>query len=185
VDDKKSIEKYIGDLTNILMKYSPDIQITAARRLGEIGDAKAVPALINAFESDCLDVRDEAAEALYKIGELAFPMLIDALKDNKLVVRDEAARTLGMVVSKIADTGDYSSALKIIKDSTAAIMKIYSGEKDRDSLEERRKRLKPFVELTEKIHAKMNHLDRKEPIKWQKPIAKAPAKKVNKRVLAK
>jgi len=95
-------------------------------------------------------------------------------------------RLIHAVVDQIeikAAEGNYDEALEIIKGTTETVMQVY--KENSLSAKERRELLKPLTEAAQKIHDKMNPLDRKEPIKWQKPIAKAPAKKVNKRVLVK
>lgn len=80
---------------------------------------------------------------------------------------------------------DYVSALKIIKNTNFAVMKIFEGRKGHKFLEGRRAMVDTLAVLVNKIHDKMNPLDKKEPVKWQKPTAEKPAKKVNKRVLTK
>ncbi|MEM4359662.1 MAG: HEAT repeat domain-containing protein [Candidatus Bilamarchaeaceae archaeon] len=135
----------------------------------------AVSALIDALKDEYLSVRKGAAEALVEIGKPAVPALIDALKDEYWFVRREAAWALGKIAEKTADKGDHISALKIIKDSTAAIMRYYEEKYRRANREERysmlRERgemLKPLSVLTDKI-AKMqlpNPLNEKEPMKW-------------------
>ncbi|MEM2908722.1 MAG: HEAT repeat domain-containing protein, partial [Candidatus Bilamarchaeaceae archaeon] len=75
----------------------------AAIALGKIGDARAVPALIDALKDKNEDVRYGAAWALGEIAEkggdcsAAVPALIDALKDEKRDVREGAAEALGKI----------------------------------------------------------------------------------------
>ncbi|MEM4359189.1 MAG: HEAT repeat domain-containing protein [Candidatus Bilamarchaeaceae archaeon] len=131
------------------LKYNyPNVGWEAAWALGEIGDARAVPALIDALKDKYGEVRNEAAEALRGIAE------------------------------KTADKGDHISALKIIKDSTAAIMRYYEEkyrrakrEERRSLLKERGEMLKPFSMLTDKIAKTQlpNPLNENEPMKWKLP----------------
>jgi HEAT repeat protein len=51
----------------------------AARALGEIGDAAAAPALVEALTDDQLSVHAMAAEALIALGQPALPALLKAL----------------------------------------------------------------------------------------------------------
>lgn len=95
-------------------------------------------------------------------------------------------RLIHAVVDQIeikAAEGNYDEALEIIKGTTETVMQVY--KENSLSAKERRELLKPLTEAAQKIHDKMNPLDKKEPMKWQKPIAEKPAKKVNKRITAK
>jgi len=95
-------------------------------------------------------------------------------------------RLIHAVVDQIeikAAEGNYDEALEIIKGTTETVMQVY--KENSLSAKERRELLKPLTEAAQKIHDKMNPLDKKEPMKWQKPIAEKPAKKVNKRIMAK
>ena len=97
-------------------------------------------------------------------------------------------RLIHAVVDQIeikAAEGNYDEALEIIKGTTETVMQVYKEKKYSLSAKERRELLKPLTEAAQKIHDKMNPLDKKEPMKWQKPIAEKPAKKVNKRITAK
>jgi len=67
----------------------------AAVALGEIKDAKAVPALLEALKDEDKDVNELAAWALENIGKPAVPALIKALKDENPKVRFRAAWVLG------------------------------------------------------------------------------------------
>ncbi|MEM4360066.1 MAG: hypothetical protein QXT45_06020 [Candidatus Bilamarchaeaceae archaeon] len=100
------------------------------------------------------------------------------MKDENEDVRKRAAEALEKIAKKTADAAEYTSALQIIKDSVAAIMRYYEEKYRRAKREERysmlRERgemLKPFSMLTDKI-AKMqlpNPLNEKEPMKWKLP----------------
>lgn len=72
----------------------------AARTLGKIGDAAAVPALIRALKQPLSAIRFEAAFALGEIGDAsAASGLIEVLQDRDEMVRRVAASAL----SKIGD----------------------------------------------------------------------------------
>lgn len=134
----------------------------------------AVPTLIDALKDEDRRVRKNAASTLGNIGDArAVPALINALKDTDWNVRYWAAWAL----SEIAEKGDHASALKIIKDSTTAIMEFYSGKKDRYSLRKRRDELRLFDDTAEKIHDKMNPDKKKFPVKHQ------PVRTVRKKVI--
>ena len=45
------------------------VRFTAVEELGELGDARAVEALIRTLEDECDDVRSAAADALGKLGD--------------------------------------------------------------------------------------------------------------------
>ena len=73
----------------------------AAKRLYDIKDKKAVPALCKALKDRDADVRFCAGMALGNIGDAsAVPALIGALKDEDWYVRDRAARVLGKIVAE-------------------------------------------------------------------------------------
>jgi HEAT repeat protein len=70
-------------------------RIRAAERLGEIGDARAISALIEALRAENLLVRMAAARALGTIGDAgAVPALIEALGDESGSVQQFAAEAL-------------------------------------------------------------------------------------------
>jgi len=76
----------------------PDMRRSdAAKGLGELGDARAVPPLINALQRDGnVVVRDNSARALGKLGDKrAVEPLIAALKDKSPSVPIFAAEALG------------------------------------------------------------------------------------------
>jgi hypothetical protein len=71
------------------------VRVAACKALGEIGDAIAVPALLDILnhENDD-DIRWAATGALGEIGEAAIPGLLDALHDDNWKVRRSAAEAL-------------------------------------------------------------------------------------------
>ncbi len=68
-----------------------------AEALGEIGDPRAIPALVGALKDENERVRRAAAVALGRIGAPAVPALIGALKDADREVRRAAAEALGRI----------------------------------------------------------------------------------------
>ncbi|WP_292782031.1 HEAT repeat domain-containing protein, partial [Nostoc sp. NMS9] len=75
-----------------------NVRYHAAKALGKIGNAEAVPELIAALKDSDSDVRRYAAEVLGKIGNAeAVPELIAALKDSDSDVRRYAAEVLGKI----------------------------------------------------------------------------------------
>jgi HEAT repeat protein len=75
-----------------------DIRLSGASlALGNIGDPRAVPALIEALKDEDEYVRSYAASALGKIGKPAVPALIEALKHEDKTVRWSAAFSLDKI----------------------------------------------------------------------------------------
>jgi HEAT repeat protein len=73
-------------------------RVRAAKRLGEIGDVHAIPALIEALRDKNLLVRMEAARALGEIGDAeAVSALIGALRDESDSVQLDAAVALNNI----------------------------------------------------------------------------------------
>ncbi|MDP2726939.1 MAG: HEAT repeat domain-containing protein, partial [Dehalococcoidia bacterium] len=85
------------DLESLIpLLHDPDmgVRLRAARALGKTGDARAVPALIDALgHSDDL-IAGEATDALALIGEAALEPLIRALQVHDPYVRWHAAKAL-------------------------------------------------------------------------------------------
>jgi hypothetical protein len=81
--------------------------------LGKLGDASAVPALIQALKDSDKDVCRNAAEVLGKIGKPAVPALIEAVKDSNEGVRRFAVVALG----EIGDASAIPALIQALKDS--------------------------------------------------------------------
>lgn len=85
----------------------------AAKGLGAIGDAKAIPSLVKALEDKESDVVWLAAEALEKFGKTAWPELLNALilRGSKSVTLRNAAHH---VLRKQEEKG-FNDLLEILK----------------------------------------------------------------------
>ena len=90
----------VEPLIRLLNDEYHDIQIAAARSLGDIGDPRAVEPLIVSLHDSYDDVRSEAARALGKLGDRrAVEPLITILKGKAFhSVRSAAASTLGTLI---------------------------------------------------------------------------------------
>ena len=85
--------------------YTYGRQLTAYF-LGEIGDSRAIPGLIEALKDEDMRIREIAAKSLGKVKHTeAVPSLIEALHDAKEEVRLEAAKALGKIKDASAVTG--------------------------------------------------------------------------------
>jgi len=70
----------------------------AAEYLGNVGDERAVKALMEAMTDPSDDVREEAIKSLGKVGgPQCTPVLVKALKDDQIGVRSAAIGALGKV----------------------------------------------------------------------------------------
>jgi HEAT repeat protein len=84
--EKLKAKADVKGLTKAL-RYKKDFEVPgrAARALGEIGDARAVPPLIAALNDEHMSLRWDAADALGKIGDArAVEPLIAAFKDGQV-----------------------------------------------------------------------------------------------------
>lgn len=85
----------VPGLLDALHDDDPRLRAAAAKSLGEIGDATAVPELLRSMNTDPDgNIRWQASGALSKIGEAAVPGLAEALKDEDWKVRRSAAEAL-------------------------------------------------------------------------------------------
>ncbi|MBZ0286141.1 MAG: HEAT repeat domain-containing protein, partial [Anaerolineae bacterium] len=85
----------VPGLLDALHDDDPRLRAAAAKSLGEIGDAAAVPELLRSMNTDPDgNIRWQASGALSKIGEAAVPGLAEALKDDDWKVRRSAAEAL-------------------------------------------------------------------------------------------
>jgi len=184
---EKAVEKLIEIGEPYLMDTLKDENmrsgiINALREISyneEINYSAVVPALIEALKDKHHVVRRDAAQALVNIcDERAVPALIGTLNDESWGVRLGATEALGRTAGKIADNGEYSSALKIIKTITLHFRKEYEKRKDGDSLRERRINLAVLSDLTQQIYDKMN-----QDKKFHKPVKHQSVRAVRKKVM--
>ena len=77
-------------------------RIAAANALGEIGDSRAIPGLIEALADSYFTVRKSAARALTTIGSAAEQPLLDALPKSKGHARREIIAIFGQLKTRDA-----------------------------------------------------------------------------------
>lgn len=92
-DKTQEMEQFIAELGS----DDVSVRVNAARNLGYLEDARAVPALINAFDDTDADVRRFVTGALDRIGADAVLPLVSALKSDSWRTRYHAADTLGLL----------------------------------------------------------------------------------------
>ena len=90
----------LDDLTRKLKSLDPHVRASAAFKLGEIKDERAVPALINVLKDKIANVSWNATWALGNIGQPAISALIRALKHENLNMRTNAANALERIEKK-------------------------------------------------------------------------------------
>jgi HEAT repeat protein len=93
-----------GDVSSLIRileegEESWQMRVIAARRLADLFEETAIPALLHVLEDENLQVRIAAAWALGEIGggEGVVPALIEALEDQEPWVRETAAWALGEI----------------------------------------------------------------------------------------
>ncbi len=85
-------------LTRTLDDPVKDVRMNAAWALGEVGDKRGVEPLIKTIKNDeSAEVREEAKQAVIKLGTKSVDLLIQKLKDPNAEVRDFAAKALGEI----------------------------------------------------------------------------------------
>ncbi len=92
--------KYPGAVKKLIKLLAkdevPEIRLTAAIALGQIGDRKAANPLLKALKDENSNVRSAAEEALHQIGGGPVDRnVVEALEDDNPKVRLEAVRQLG------------------------------------------------------------------------------------------
>jgi HEAT repeat protein len=133
----------IQPLKKVLKRESRELRAGVAEALGEIGDARAVDALIEALRDEDSDVRRSVAWALdvigwkpgnneervlyyiakrdwgrcVKIGSFAVEFLIERLKDKDSDVRRSVAEALG----KIGDSRAVDALIEALKDEDSNV----------------------------------------------------------------
>jgi len=90
----------------------------AAEQLGQLGDPKAVPALLQTLhdEDEWLFVREHAAHSIGQIGDLnAVPELLDAYEGRPFDIKKPILRAIGEILSRTSPDDDHSR--KIFSDT--------------------------------------------------------------------
>jgi HEAT repeat protein len=130
----------IGMLTNVIFNDSQPVEVRAgaAWALGEIKNSYVVSALIKAFDTQELRIKEDAAKALLKVGGKAVKNLLDALQNSREDIRAGAAWSLSRINE--LDIRDLSSKLQNteIRKWVAWIL----GHKSRDEVENKLNGLK-------------------------------------------
>lgn len=108
-----------------LLSEEPTWRASAASLLGELGDKRAVPALITALGDKEKSVRREVASALGNLEDKrAVPVLVNTLlKDENEFVRAIAARSLG----KLGDKEAVPALIKSLKDENVTVRVIVAN----------------------------------------------------------
>lgn len=100
-DVQRSAIEEVGNVRKVVVDPRIDAlknsKMSACKALGQLGDARAVPALIEMIKDSYWDVRKSVAKALEQSGSAAVPALIEALKNNDRDVRRYAAEALGQI----------------------------------------------------------------------------------------
>src|SRR5687767_15343541 len=90
--------KSIAEIQPHLESYDWKVRAHAADDLGETGDAKAVPLLVEALYDESQFIRMAAARSLGRLADKkAVPALIEALEDPMFIVRQNALWALGEI----------------------------------------------------------------------------------------
>lgn len=95
----------VDSLLSLVAHDDPDLRWKACIALGEIGDARAIPALVERLADDDRFVRARAISALVRIGSIALPFLTLALEDPDARVRAGSADALGQIGDPAAIEG--------------------------------------------------------------------------------
>jgi HEAT repeat protein len=101
----------VDDLIQRLNQENVYVRMQAAKRLGDIGDARAVQPLIAVLNDEKAGIR--AADALVQIGKSSVEPLIVTLKSKSPIARRNAAIALG----KIGDIRGVNSLIYALRDN--------------------------------------------------------------------
>ena len=122
IGDERAVEPLIEALKN----ENRYVRSGAVMALGKIGDLRAIEPLIRVTSGDKdSHIREEAAEALVRIGKPAVEPLIQALKAEKTDARLSAA----VALAKIGDARAEEHLIRALKDE-------YGGEREANALHE-------------------------------------------------
>jgi HEAT repeat protein len=112
-----------------------DVRKYAITALGKIRDERVLEPIMRQLRSD--EFKDDATDALVKLGEPAVPILINALKDKDELVRKQAVIALGRI--KAVDAIDALIEMLQDKDwftrlTAAAALEAIGDERGRDAI---------------------------------------------------
>jgi bilin biosynthesis protein len=94
IKKEKEASEEIEQLILDLKDEDTDVRWGAEWTLGNMKDMRAVKALIEALKGENWTVREGAAKALVKIGELAVEPLVEALEDKHESVKKAVKEAL-------------------------------------------------------------------------------------------
>ncbi len=97
-------EQAVATLLAILSDRAKEVRAAAAKSLGELGDALAVPSLVVALSADT--DREVRRAAAYSLGLIGDPTALEALT-NKLKDQGEDPAVRGMAAEALADLRDF------------------------------------------------------------------------------
>ena len=97
LETQTDVDELVESLTGSLEDGDWNVRSGVIRKLGEIGDVKAIEPLIKALGAQNKNVRQRAVKALVKIGESAIDPLIKALGDEDEDRRRRAVEALGKI----------------------------------------------------------------------------------------
>jgi len=113
LETQTDVDELIESLTKSLEDGGWNVRGGVIRRLGEIGDVKAIEPLIKALGAQNKNVRQRAVKALVKIGESAVDLLIEALGGEDKDMRRRAVEALG----KIGDPRAIDPLINALRDA--------------------------------------------------------------------
>jgi HEAT repeat protein len=110
--------------------FGKKVSRTAAEALGRLGDARAVPPLLEALKSDDWDLITLAYEALARIGQPAAEPLVATLKNTEQWARKYAIEALGEIgqpaVEPLLSAFTYDSTIDVTETAKSALVRIGS-----------------------------------------------------------
>lgn len=95
----------VGGLAALTVDDDPDVRWKAIVALGDIGDARAAPALRDRLADPDRFVRGRAVSALARLGAQSLSLMLEALADPDPRVRQGAAEVLGQLEDPAAVDG--------------------------------------------------------------------------------
>jgi len=146
----------------------------AGEAISTIASPSSIPALVDMLKNENNNTRISAAMVLGKIGGPSeSSALLEALKNDGDEYRKSVyAEALIGIAVKLSDENDYLSALRIVKETTHEAIRLYSEEGKREQIKKRRKLLKNAFKVTDRIHDKMNSVDKDKRFPVKRPEIK-------------